>query len=156
MSITEPRDLIEVLGRMEYWRQEPPVDHKRAFRRFVVRGEATLEPVHSGKVIESDARAMLRDVSRGGVGFLCDRFLEPGDIWRIRFERKGYLLGQQPILIKFCRLVQDGLYLTGGQFIIEPALMVALGVDETDLHDDTRVVDKSLNTAEFLPPENML
>lgn len=154
MAMTEPRDLIDVLGRMESWRREPSVDRKRAFRRFVVRGEATLEPIQAGTFIDPNPRAMLRDISRGGIGFLCDRKLQPGEIWRIRFENKGYIIGQQPLLIKFCRLVQDELYLTGGQFIIEPALMLELGVDGSDLHGDMRIIDNTLNTAEFLPPES--
>ena len=141
MSIAEPRDLIEVLNRMEYWRQEPSVDRKRSFRRFVVRGEATLEPVQPGRILDGNVNVMLRDISRGGVGFLSNRFHQPGEIWRIRFESKGYLVGQQSMIIKFCRLVQDGLYLTGGQFIIEPILMIELGIEGTDLQDDTRARD---------------
>lgn len=152
MSIAEPRDLIEVLSRMEYWRQEPPVDRKRAFRRFVVRGEATLEPMQTGQSMNGHVHAMLRDISRGGIGFLADSFLQPGEVWRIRFEQHGHLIGQQPILVKFCRLVQDGMYLTGGQFVIEPALLIGLGVDEGDLHNDTHIANQTLDTAEFLPP----
>jgi len=154
MSVAEPRNLIEVLSRMEYWRQEPAVEHNRSFRRFGARGEATIEPVEPAAEPHIES-VMLRDIARGGIGFLCSSFLEPGTILRIGFQHHGRRIATQVACVRFCRLVQDGLYLAGAQFIIEPYLMLALGVSESDLADDVLDTKAPLDTAEFVPPDDV-
>ncbi len=154
MSVAEPRNLIEMLSRMEYWRQEPAVERQRTFKRFEVRGQALLEPIenpaHTGHL-----QVMLRDISRGGVGFVCERFLEPGTVWRIAFEDRGQRVGQQPACVRFCRLVQDGLYLVGAQFVVEPYIMLAAGISATDLASDITESTNPTDTAEYVPPDSL-
>ncbi len=154
MSVAEPRNLIEVLSRMEYWRQEPAVERNRAFKRFEVRGEATIELAESAG--PSDRHTiMLRDISRGGIGFLCPACLDPGTLWRVAFEDHGHRIGTQVVCVRFSRLVQDGLYLVGGQFVVEPYLMLALGVSDAELANDIVDKCKPLDTAQFVPPDDL-
>jgi len=155
MSLAEPRDLIDVLSRMEYWRQEPPVERHRAFKRFSIRGEARLEPVHEAFIDSAPSKVHLRDISRGGVGFLAEQFLEVGSVWRLAFTHHGRQVGTQVVIVRFCRLVQDGLFLVGGVFTVEPYLMVMLGVEETELSEDIFDRTRPEDTAAFVPPEQV-
>ena len=153
MSTTPPNDLIGMISQPEYWQKMQPADKQRAFERFEVRGDATLEPIETGHVETPCVRAQLRDISRGGLGFICDRFIEPGTVWRVRFEYQSELVGTQPMVIRFCRLAQNHMYLAGGQFVVEPAMLVLLGVGEQSLTKD--IVDRQnpLDTADFLAPD---
>ena len=153
MSSTPPNDLIGLISQPEYWQQTQPADKKRAFERFDVRGDATLEPIETGHVETPNVRVQLRDISRGGLGFVCDRFIEPGTVWRVRFEYQSELVGTQPLVVRFCRMTENGMYLAGGQFVLEPAVMVLLGVGEQNLTRD--IVDRQnpLDTADFVAPD---
>ncbi len=154
MTTSEPQELIRVLTQMEYWRQEPPTERQRAFRRFTVRGDATVEQVDDQSIVHLTAKpVMLRDISRGGVGFVVDQFLEPGSVWRLAIFDRGRKAGTQTLVVRYCRLVQDGLYLVGAQFIIEPHLMLTLGVEERALADDIHQRVKPEDTADFLAPD---
>jgi hypothetical protein len=51
--------------------------------------------------------------------------------------------------------VQDGLYLAGGQFIIEPHVMLAVGLCESDLEHDIYDHRAPSDTAQFGSPENV-
>lgn len=158
MSIAEPRDLIEVLQRMEFWRQEPSVETKRAFKRFPVRGDATLEPIDAEQMFGPPLTVMLRDISRGGVGFLVEQYIEPRSVWRIAFKSQGQRIATQPIAVRFSRLVQDGLYLTGGQFVIEPFVMHSLGVslhEMTDDINDLRDTTDGSDESPFVAPDDV-
>lgn len=155
MSVAQPQDLIDMLSQMEFWRQEPPKQRKRAFKRFVIRGEATLEPVDTAVAPLVNPRVMLRDISRGSVGVLCQQYLDPGTVWRLAFEHHAHRVGTQPIVVRYCRLVQDGLYLVGGQFVIEPYLMVAAGVDEAELAHDIRDRQGPDSDAAFVTPDQV-
>jgi len=154
MSVAEPRNLIEVLSRMEYWRQEPAVERNRAFKRFEVRGEAVIEPVQDTHLPDRHT-IMLRDISRGGLGFLCTSFLEPGSVWRVAFYDRGHRVSSQVLCVRFCRLVQDGLYLAGTQFIIEPYIMLTLGISESDLTEDIHDNRSPADTTHFVPPDSV-
>lgn len=152
MSSTEPKDLIDVLSRLEQTRHEPDGPMQRKFRRFVIRGDAKVEPLSPGEM-EEVIRVQLRDISRGGIGFLCDRFLPPCTEWRMHFKAGRHGVGSQAMMIRYCRLVQDGLYLVGGQFVIEPYLMAALGVQEAAMEDEPACHYDQLDVSEFFAPE---
>jgi len=140
---------------MEFWRQEPPVERKRAFKRFSIRGEARIEPVHELSIEPTPAKVVLRDISRGGVGFLAEQCLEIGSVWRMAFFNHGRQVGTQVFVIRFCRLVQEGLFLVGGVFAIEPHIMIMLGVNEPDLGSDIYDRGNSEDTDAFLPPDRL-
>lgn len=153
MSVAEPRDLIEVLSRLEYWRQETPEENHRTFRRFTIRGDATLESVDMLTSETPPTHIMMRDISRGGAGFLCNRYLERGGIWRINFQAHNMRIGCQTICVRFCRLVQDGLFLIGGQFVVEPYILHSLGVDMHQMTDDVLIRSTDEGVSDFVPPD---
>jgi hypothetical protein len=146
---------MDLLSRMESWRAEPILDSSRAFERFPVRGDATLERAQAPHAHVQLRHVMLRDLSRGGVGFLCDEQIEPGTVWRISFYDRGQKVGTQALIVRFCRLVQDGLYLAGGQFVIEPYLMLVLGITEHDLAHDIQARARPEDTADFVAPDQV-
>lgn len=158
-STTEPRDLVDILSRMEFWRQEEPEKSQRTFKRFSVRGDARLEPLEDNETDLSTATVSLRDVSRAGVGFLIDKHLDAGSFWRIHFQSLGtwhpMRVASTCVCVRFCRLVQEGLYLVGGQFVVEPLTLVAIGVSEQDLSSDYLGVTDANNGTEFVAPENI-
>ncbi len=154
MSVAEPRDLIEVLSRLEYWRQDNPEANQRSFRRFTVRGDANLEQIDTPGADCPPLAVMLRDISRGGAGFLCPRHLDRGSLWRINFQAHGMRVGSQGLSVRFSRLIQEGLYLIGGQFVIEPYILHALGVEPHQLADDVLTRSSGIVDSEFVsPPE---
>ena len=148
-------NLAEVLSMLDERRQEPVEDTKRRFQRFPVRGDAQLEPLDSD-AIEHTTSVLLRDISRGGVGFLSDHTLEPGALYRLRFRVNGNTVGSQPIAVCFCRLVQDGLYMVGGQFVIEPYLMTLVGVEPAELTGESLRRFDPLDVSDFIDPETEL
>ncbi len=154
MTVAEPRDLVELLQRMEFWRQEPPVERQRAFRRFSIRGDASLEPIDTD-MVSGPIGAMLRDISRGGAGFVCEQFLHVGSTWRMTFKKDGFRIGSQPIVVRFCRLVQDGLYLVGAQFTTEPYLIHALGVPTHELASDINDLESGGDANPFVSPQDV-
>jgi hypothetical protein len=151
MTVAEPRDLVELLQRMEYWRQEPTVEKQRAFRRFSVRGHAALEPIDTD-MVSGPVTVMLRDISRGGAGFVCEEFLDVASTWRMTFKKEGFRIGSQPIVVRFCRLIQDGLYLVGSQFTAEPYIIHALGVPSHELANDVNDVTHGNSANTFVSP----
>lgn len=155
MSMAEPRDLMDALARLE---QATPDEvegrSKRQFKRFSVRADAKLEPVQDD-VLDEPLTILLRDISRAGAGFLVDRFIEPNSVWRIRFRSYGHFTGSQPVMIRFCRLVQDELYIAGGQFVVEPFLMHQLGVSEIELEDEDIRAYSDRDISRFLGPEDI-
>ncbi len=157
--VAEPKDLLEVLSRMEFWKQEPPEQSKRQFRRFPVRCEALLRDMADPRDEQASITAMIRDISRGGVGFVTEQFIDPGTTWRVEFTSAGtdnpHVIGTQPIIVRYCRLVQIGLYLCGGQFVVEPYIMRAVGVSEQDMQGDFLGHFHKQDTAEFKAPEEI-
>ena len=98
MKAAEPKDLMDVLARLEDTRHQPGVEAQRRFRRFTVRGEATLEPMQ-GPAMQDPLTVLLRDISRGGAGFLTDRFIEPCSTWRLP-NRQGVHLPHDSYALK--------------------------------------------------------
>ena len=130
--------LLSELNRLESLR-EPQRQGNRRSRRYHIRGDAELHPAEGSRVDRTPIDVKLRDVGRGGLGFVCEQRLVPGTVWRCSFLVRDQCFAQQALVIRYCREVQDGLYLVGGQFCIDPGVMIALGVDPHELaHDDGR------------------
>ena len=155
MSIAEPRDLIEVLSRLESWRREQEGPEQQTFRRFTIRADASLEPLNAIRTARPPLVVMLRDISCIGVGFLSGEHLERNSFWRLRFYSQNHRVGSQPICVRYCRMVQDGLYLVGGQFVIEPSMMTAVGVDPHQLTADVLTETSDRQPSEFLTPASL-
>jgi hypothetical protein len=154
MSMTEPKDLMDVLTRLDEARQQPAVEKQRRYRRFSIRGDARIEPVHENALGET-IPVLLRDISRGGIGFLVDRFIEPGSYWRLRFMSHNQIVASQPIAMRFCRLIEEHLYIAGGQFIVEPYIMAMLGVGEEQMQTDDLSRFSEHDVSEFIAPESL-
>jgi hypothetical protein len=152
MSTMRPRSLLDELDRLESLR-DPAKAGYRQFRRFVVRGEAELHPMNRNRLDPTPLTVQLRDLSRGGMGFLCDQPLEEYSAWRACFLQEGYVVGEQAMVVRHCRPVNDELYLIGGQFVIDTGLMVALGVSPGALEDDqASQEDETRDDEDFLTP----
>ncbi len=148
MSVAEPKNLVDLLNRLEQTRKDPTDEPHRRFRRFIIRGDAIVEPLQSGHSHENQT-VMLRDISRGGLAFLSRQFFEPGTLWRIRFQRDGMDFASHPIAIRFARRIQDDLFLIGGQFVIEPFILTMLGVGEDQLRNDCRFDPDERDTSDM-------
>ena len=110
-----------------------PGQCQRQFDRHVIRGEAVLTPVEDRSKEGFMVEAHLRDVSRGGIGFVCRELLEAGSRWRIEFRQHGHAIAEQTIVVRHCREVRSNLYLCGSQFIASAGLLTLLGVPAADL-----------------------
>lgn len=153
MTLADPTQIVEVLARLESAPAAKLEPEHRLFTRFPVRAEATLESVEDLSSQRMRIAAMVRNVSRGGVGFVADQPLAMGSIWRVSFERRGREIASQAIAVCFCKQIEEGIYLLGGQFVVEPSLLLMLGVDEAELSNDIRVRDQDHEEGEFTAPD---
>jgi len=153
MPMGMPKNLMELLEKLDS-SSCPVQDQQRTFRRFSLRSEARLETLDDSLGTEP-FNVLLRDISRGGIGFISDRFIEPGSMWRARLRDNGQIVGSQPIFIHYCRRIEDGAYLAGAQFIVESFLMRALGVPPSDLHAELMRQHTPFDVSEFKPPQDV-
>lgn len=156
MTLANPTRLVEVLGRLDSESDGQAAAEQRRFTRFSVRAPATLEPMEGWSQGTDQVPVMARNISRGGVGFVAERPLPAGSVWRIAFERRGRQVGSQTMVVLYCREIQKGTYLLGGQFIVEPGLMLMLGVDDTALNGDIRIGKAAATEdADFAAPDDV-
>ena len=146
----DPNALLETLNELEQRRQSNVHSTMRRFRRFVVRGDGVLYTVEQNSIEDAPVLIQLRDVGRGGVGFLCQAPLEVNSTWRICFVNQGHMIGHMPIVIRHSQEVEAGVYLIGAQFSIETGLLKLLGVDPLLIHED-----EGGEAVEFESPDEM-
>ncbi|MFW6033272.1 MAG: PilZ domain-containing protein [Phycisphaeraceae bacterium] len=149
MSRNQPLDLLGELQEIEN-AQEPARQGQRCFRRFHVRGTAEMRPIDTCRLDRSPVEVQLRDVSRGGVGFVSAQTLPVGSTWRICFLYRGYIIGHQPVLVRHCRRMEGGAYLVGGQFCLDTVMFPVLGIDPGEVEEGDH---RSDDMASFVPPE---
>lgn len=149
-EMTGPRALLAELNRLEQLRDPNKIRGQRQYQRFVVRGDAKLTPMdpHGG---DESLPVQLRDVGRGGVGFVCQEPLEPLSTWRLSFLQRGYVIGQQGLIVRYCQPVAGGVFLVGAQFCIETGLLSLLGVDPATIHEGDRPTAVA-DSATYLAP----
>jgi len=153
---TQSKAVFSELTRLETRRQQSGVSKQRQFKRYVVRGEAMLVPADQRDVDSEPVQVHLRDVSRGGVGFVCDRELPVNSDWHVVFYNHGLEIGRQPVLIRHCQSVNNGLYLIGSLFCVEAGLLTLLGVNPNDLHKREDIgTDGPAEPACFLSPSEV-
>lgn len=153
---TIPRDsILKQLNRLEELRDpNSPAAKQRLFRRYVARGDAELRPMSHSQIEHKPVAVKVRDVSRGGIGFLVEQALPENSTWELVMLESGYATATQPIVIRHCQSVAEQLYLVGGQFIAGTALMLSLGVDPSCLRDDeSRGASADIDS--FLPPSEV-
>jgi hypothetical protein len=158
MSNSQPSYLLNTLEELEGLRDPSrSADSQRQFERFRVRGDAELHPADRGRMDREPLEIQLRDIGRGGLGFITTRRLEPGSSWRASFRRQSYVIAEQECIVRHCRSVGAGLYLVGAQFVVSTGLLTLLGVDasataEHDAPDEQVARDEE---ASFLPPADV-
>lgn len=156
MIARRPEALLAELNRLEALRDPGRHGaHPRQFKRFVVRGEAELHPMSRSRLDRSPIEIKLRDVGRGGCGFITQQPIQAGSNWRIAFLQHGYVIGEQAIVVRHCRPVSEGLYLVGAQFVMDTGLMCTLGIDPGAIHDEDTVDATLAGPDAFLPPSEV-
>lgn len=151
MSPGQPQQLLVALRKAERLRNLTNRTGSRIYTRFDVRGEAELHPMDARRLDRQPLQIVLRDVSRGGVGFVADEPLDINSTWRICFLNRGHVVAQQAMIVRHCRSIADGAYLIGAMFCIETGVLSMLGVDPVAAQraDGPRPSD----TATFVAPE---
>jgi hypothetical protein len=153
---TMPRDsILKQLDRLEELRDpNSPAAKQRLFHRYVARGDAELRPMSRSQIDHKPVTVKVRDVSRGGIGFLAEQPLPENSTWELVMLENSYATASQPIVIRHCQPVADQLYLVGGQFIAATALMISLGIAPSRLRDDeSRGASSDIDS--FLPPSEV-
>ncbi len=130
----DPRSLLQVIAKLEHLRSAGQAKGLRQFNRWIVRGEAEIQGVDE-QVSGPPLRIHIRDISWGGVGFICDRALFPKTLWRMHILFREQIVGHQSMIVRHCRKVDEDVYLVGGQFVIDAGLMCILGVDPAAMRE---------------------
>jgi hypothetical protein len=146
MSVPHPKQLLEELNKLESLR-DPKKAGNRQFRRFPVRREAEIHPVSRSRLDATPILIHVRDVSRGGIGFVTQTCPEVNSTWRVCFLSHGYVIGGQAALIRHSRTIGEGIYLVGGQFVLDSGLMTLLDIDPAHIHDS-----EATGESDFVPP----
>ncbi|MEM1211412.1 MAG: hypothetical protein AAGI68_03855 [Planctomycetota bacterium] len=150
----QPDEILARLHQIEGQAHASDMQTRRSFLRHTVRGEARLFPVSRMITEESIQDIQLRDVGRGGIGFLCQHPLPLNSLYRIDLLNQGYTLSSVEVLIRHVMPLSDGLYRIGATFVIQSSLMLELGVPKDALDADiiNEASPEALESDEFLPP----
>jgi hypothetical protein len=139
---TVPATLLDELDRLEMLRDpDKSITTQRQFTRFVVRGDAELHPMTRSCLDNTPVEVKLRDVGRGGFGFITEKPLPAGSSWRCCFLDHGYVVGEQACVVRHCRQIGPRLYLAGAQIVIPAGILLGLGVDAASLDRDAAKFD---------------
>lgn len=157
--MTDPgKSLVEELAALEHLRDPSKSKGLRQYRRFVIRGDAELLPMDPTELVRAPIDITLRDISRGGVGFVCSTELPLRSVWRMVLNTHGYAVGMMALVIRHRRVVRDGVILTGGQFGIPTGLMITTGVDPAAISRTDSDPDADLDTGDdgtFVDPQGV-
>jgi hypothetical protein len=148
--LSHPKQLLDELNHLESLR-DPSKTGNRQFKRFSIRGEAEMHPISRSRLDSTPIQIHLRDISRGGIGFVCQSCPDTNSSWRVCFLLHGYVVGGQATIIRHARPLGDGIFLVGGQFVLDSGLLSLLGVDPADIHDGDDIQDLG-GDPKFVPP----
>lgn len=149
-----PLNLLEELNRLETLRSPKPGGHRR-HQRFLVRTDAELHPMNPQQLDRTPLEIKLRDISRCGLGFICQTPLPQGSTWRACFIHRGHVVGQQGLMVRHCRNVGDGLYLIGAQFCADTGLLVTLGIEPTRIYEGDNHYGDESDADAFSSPDDV-
>ncbi len=158
MSDPDPKQLLAALAKAESLRDSSgPGAGRRQYQRFVIRGEAELYPMDGNRLDKTPVPVVLRDVGRGGVGFVVQNPLPSHSNWRICFVDHGHVINHQAIVVRYAQEMSQGVFLTGAQFCAETGLLCLLGVDPAAIAVSNDVVQETSvdRPAVFLPPSEV-
>lgn len=134
-------DVVRELHRLESMR-DPLIEESgrsnRQVRRYPVREEAEVFPMSRHRLNDHGIGVHLRDIGRGGVGFLSDRPIASGQDYRIVFHRDGYAVGSAAINVRYSKPVRSGVHLIGATFAAGAGLLTSLGVQPAELEAEYR------------------
>ncbi|MEM0913508.1 MAG: hypothetical protein AAGK09_02750 [Planctomycetota bacterium] len=126
--------LLDELDRLESRRAPDLLDVcNRQFARFATRGDAELHPMTRSKLDATPIEIKLRDIGRGGLGFIVEQFIEPGTPWRCVFLDSGYAVGEIACVIRHCDRIDGRVHLAGAQIVVPTGLLVMLGADPAQI-----------------------
>jgi hypothetical protein len=154
MATRAPQVLLDHLARMEGLRDPTRAQAKRQFHRYVVRGDAELLEQEGSQLERTVLPILLRDIGRGGIGFVCGQDLLTNSTWRVSFVDHGYVMGEQTLLIRHCQRVADNVYLIGGQFCAPGGLLCQAGVDPAILRQEDANAD-GVTKGVFVDPQQV-
>lgn len=154
MSQRAPRALVDHLARMEQLRDPSRTQAKRQFHRFVVRGDAELLEQEGSQLDRTVLPILLRDIGRGGIGFVCSKKLPANGTWRVSFLNHAFVIGEQTILVRHCQAVESDVFLVGAQFCAPGGLLCLVGVDPALLQQDDVNTD-GVSSGVFVDPKHM-
>ncbi len=129
LSPRDPHAVLRALNDVECAPGAAAAQMQRRYARHSIRADALLQQLDDTVTYVPSIRIQLRDVSLGGLGFVCETTLKVGSLYRVVFTMKGYHFGQQVVRVCHCRAIAPGVNLIGGQFCLEPAVLCLLGVD---------------------------
>lgn len=158
MMKQSPSTFQGVLRKLEAW-QNPKVEScERRAKRYPVRCDARLISESGNSAADHyEQDAQIRDVSRTGAGLLCCSPVEPGSRWRLQPSIDGIALTGMTAFCRYCRKIEEGVYLVGVGFGIEAAVMIALGVSAGELQrDECGSADELLDECQFVDPRELL
>lgn len=163
MAKSNPQALLKELTRLETLRDPQFAKSNRQFERFVVRSDAELHPMDRSRRVQAPVPILLRDLSRGGIGFVCSEPLSVDSTWHVSFNKDGYIIGSQALIIRHCRLIKETTYLVGAQFCVSSGLLAQLGVRASALRDSDQMVTRDTPAQEdpfddqdnFLSPDDL-
>jgi hypothetical protein len=133
-----PSTSQDAFRKLEAW-QNPNIEScERRAKRYAVRCDCRLicEAPGSAGAPVLDQIVQIRDVSRTGAGLLCSVPIESGSRWRLHPIVNGVALAALPVFCRYCRKVDEDVYLVGVEFGIEASTLIALGVSPADLQRD--------------------
>jgi hypothetical protein len=117
------------------------------------RGEARLCPATPYADRSEYDVVHVRDISRGGIGVLSGRPVQPDQCWQLQLIAQHLTMATLPAFCRFCRKVSDGAWLIGLEFGIEASVLLAMGVNSAELiHSDETPENQKLK-GDFFPPE---
>lgn len=156
MTHDRARDLLDDLAELEHLRDPGKSKGLRQYRRFVVRADAELHPMDPSELNRLPIEVKLRDISRGGVGFVCNTKLPTRSVWRLVMLNRGFAVGEMAVVIRHSRPVRDNIYLLGGQFGAGTGMMVIAGIDpQAIIHSDADADAPDAEPGDFVDPQHV-
>lgn len=97
----------------------------------------------------------VRDISRGGIGVLMSRPLEVGQCWQIQLIAHRITMATLPAFCRFCRKITDNAWLVGLEFGIEASVLLAMGVNASELGEADETPEDHTLKGDFLGPDEL-
>jgi len=131
MEAERPRSLRDALHEIASWQNSDSNRRLRRFTRYPVRAEGYLRP--ASEAPSSWQMVHVLDISRGGVGVLCDSTITPGTMWTFELRCENLILSTFSAFCRHTRSINNDAYLVGLQFGLDAAPLLALGVSTKDV-----------------------